>query len=1030
MSSRNSIVPIVGVGASAGGVEALQGFLMGMPRQPGLGIVVVTHLNPDRESALHEILARYTEMPVSVATHGVPVERDHIYVLPPDAILTIAKGRLAVVKPDHANRERKPIDLFLSSLAADRGEYAAAAILSGGDGDGTLGAKAVKERGGLTLAQVADGHGPAHPDMPDSAIVSGVIDLAVPANMMGPRLAEFARSLGLLDGQGSSQDRLDAHRLAICAILRNQLAHDFSAYKPKTFLRRVQRRMQVVQLATIDAYVERLKSDAGEAAALFRDLLINVTSFFRDADAFEVLGKTVVPKLFEGRGADDTIRVWVPGCATGEEVYSIAILLREHMETLGAPPKVQVFATDIDEHGLSIARAGRYPEALLDGVPAERRRRFFIPDGASWAITKEVRDLCTFSPHSVVRDPPFSQLDMVSCRNLLIYFGPEAQGQVIPIFHYALRPGGYLFLGTSENVSQFSDLFTPIDKKHRIFRSRDDGGGSVRRLPLSIAGLTPGRATDPRSRRGLPGAAALRHSVETRVLEQFAPPHVVINRDGDVVYYSARTGKYLEPAAGAPNRQLVAMVRRGLRLDVRTALRESVETGRMVTRNGLAVESDDERAQIVNLVIEPMPVNAGDEPLYMVLFVDHGSTLSREDALVRLHAAPEGAALHLERELRDTRERLQSLVEEYETALEELRSSNEELVSVNEELQSTNEEMEASKEELQSLNEELHTVNAELNGKVDALDVANSDLQNLFESSQLATVFLDRHLVIRTFTPAVSTIFNILPGDRGRPLTDLTSRISLPTLADDVRSVLAGKPAIDRRFDASDSGHSHLIRIAPYRNSLDRIDGGVVTFVDITSLAQAEAHLRTLVSELNHRVKNMLAIVIAIASQTARGATSVKSFQATFVGRLHAMAKSYELLSQENWTETSIGTLVEEQLRPFGLDRVTLKGPRLRLKPKSALSLGMILHELATNAAKHGALAAADGRLAVSWASGTNGAVTLEWRESGCPATGGQAMPGFGLKLIEQEMRYSLRGIIERTTTQDGLIVTLEFGGE
>jgi two-component system CheB/CheR fusion protein len=840
MSSRNSIIPIVGVGASAGGVEALQGFLAGMPHQPGLGIVVVTHLNPGRESALHEILARYTEMPVSVATHGVPVERDHIYVLPSDAILTIAEGRLAVAKSEPANRERKPIDLFLSSLAVDRGEYAAAAILSGGDGDGTLGAKAVKERGGLTLAQIADGHGPAHPDMPNSAIATGVVDLALPVNMMGPRLAEFARSLGVLNGQGS-QDRLDGLRLAICAILRNQLAHDFSGYKPKTFLRRVQRRMQVVQLSTIDAYVERLKSDAGEVVALFRDLLINVTSFFRDADAFETLGTAAIPKLFEGRDADDTIRVWVPGCATGEEVYSIAILLREHMDTLGVSPKVQVFATDIDEHALSIARGGRYPDALLDGISTERRRRFFVPDGASWVITKDVRDLCTFSPHSVVRDPPFSRLDLVSCRNLLIYFGPEAQGQVVPVFHYALRPGGYLFLGTSENVSQFSDLFSPVDKKHRIFRSRDDGGGSARRLPLWIAGPTPGRATDPRSRRALPGAAALRHSVETRVLEQFAPPHVVANRDGDIVYYSARTGKYLEPAAGIPNRQLVAMLRRGLRLDVRTALRESVETGRIVTRDGLAVEGEDARVQIVNLVIEPMPVRDGDEPLYLVLFVDHGSTLSREDALARLHAAPEGAAVHLERELRDTRERLQSLVEEYETALEELKSSNEELVSVNEELQSTNEEMEASKEELQSLNEELHTVNAELNGKVDALDVANSDLQNLFESSQLATVFLDHRLVIRTSTPAVSTIFNILPGDRGRPLTDLTSRISMPTLADDVRSVLAGQPAIDRRLDASDAGSSHLIRIAAYRNSLDQIDGVVVTFVDITSLAQAEA---------------------------------------------------------------------------------------------------------------------------------------------------------------------------------------------
>jgi two-component system, chemotaxis family, CheB/CheR fusion protein len=1030
------MVPIVGVGASAGGVEALQGFFGGMPKEPGMAFVVVTHLNPQRESLLHEVVARFTPMPVLVAAHGVRVERDHVYILPSDAVLTISGGRLDIRKPDPLHRERKPIDLFLSSLAVDQGEYAAAAILSGGDGDGTLGAKAIKQRGGLTMAQVRDGHGPTHPDMPQTAIATGFIDLAVPVAEMGPKLVDFARSLDLLDGMTEGADAqhgtpgaLDEVRLEICAILRTQLGHDFSGYKPKTFLRRVQRRMQVAQLATIEAYLDRLRADPAEVGALFRDLLINVTSFFRDADAFETLGRTVVPKLFEGRGADDTIRIWVPGCATGEEVYSIAILMREHIETLSAVPKVQVFATDIDEHALAIARAGRYPEGLLEGVSPDRRRRFFSADGGHLLIGKEVRDLCIFSPHSVLRDPPFSKLDMVSCRNLLIYFGPEAQNQVIPVFHYALRPGGYLFLGTSENVSQFSDLFGAIDKKHRIFRSREDGGATVRRLPLSIAGLAPGHSQESRIRRVMPAAAGLRHAVEARVLEQFAPPHVVVNRDGDVIHYSARTGKYLEAAVGVPNRQLVAMARRGLRLDLRTALREAVETGRSIIREGLAVESDDERVQIVTLTIEPMARNEGEEPLFLVLFADQGATLSRDEALARLHVPAEGAALQLERELRDTRERLQSLVEEYETALEELKSSNEELVSVNEESQSTNEELEASKEELQSLNEELHTVNTELSSKVDALDTANSDLQNLFESSQLATVFLDKDLVIRSFTPLVADIFNILPGDRGRPLTDLTSRIALPTLTADVRTTLTAGDIIERRIEAAENGRTYLVRLAPYRNSLNRVDGVVLTFVDVTSLARAEAHLRTLVSELNHRVRNMLAIVIAVTEQTARGATSVAAFHETFVGRLHAMAKSYALLSEENWTETSIRTLAREQLAPFGKSRVKLDGPEIRLKPKSALSLGMILHELATNAGKYGALSVAEGQVTVTWAQHRN-EIRLDWTETGGPAPAAPARLGFGLRLVDRETEHALGGKAELNFAHEGLIATLRFEGE
>ena len=836
---------MVGVGASAGGVEALESLFRGMPAEPGCAFVVVTHLSPDRRSLLPEIIARCTKMPVCEAVDGAVLKPNEVHVLPADALLDVQDGRLRVRKPSAVRRERRPIDIFFSALAQDQGECAAGVVLSGGDGDGTLGIKAIKERGGLTLAQAANGDGPQHPDMPDSAIATGMVDLAIPAHEMGARLAEFARSLNLFDDMAGAQRDADGQRAIkaarhdICAILRSQIGHDFSGYKEKTFLRRVQRRMQVNHIESLDPYVERLRQDPKEVGALFRDLLINVTNFFRDGDAFNVLQDQVIPKLFAGRGAEDAVRVWVPGCATGEEVFSIAILMREHMDTLAAAPRVQIFATDIDERALAVARAGRYPEALFDNVSPERRRRFFVHEDGSYLLAKEVRELCVFSPHSVIRDPPFSRLDLVSCRNLLIYFGPDVQNQVIPTFHYALKPGGYLFLGVSENVTQFGDLFTAIDKKNRVFRSREDVASSVR-VPLVVSGLRPAPFAPSRGagRRGLAGAA-LRQAVDTSMLERFAPAHVVVNRDADIVYYSAHTGKYLEATAGAPTRQLLTMARKGLRLELRALLREAIETDRLVTREGLAVETEDDRVQPVNLTIEPLGDQSGEERLFLVVFADVGPVLS-PDAAASLPSADNEVAVHLERELRDTRERLQSLIEEYETALEELKSSNEELVSVNEELQSTNEELEASKEELQSLNEELHTVNAELSAKVEQLDQANSDLTNLFASTRVATVFLDNKLIIRNYTPAVSQIFNILPGDRGRPLTDLVSRVPVPTLAEDVRLVLASGEILERSIvDEAEASH-YLLRLVPYRDSDLKIEGVVVTFVDVSSVTRVE----------------------------------------------------------------------------------------------------------------------------------------------------------------------------------------------
>jgi two-component system CheB/CheR fusion protein len=1026
--------PIVGVGASAGAVEALEGFFRGMPDSPGLAFVVVTHLSPGRNSMLPEIVARFTSLPVHSITDGMRVEMNSVYLLPHDAVLGIRDRTLHVWAQVAATRERRPIDVFFGALAEDIGELAAGVVLSGADSDGTLGVKAIKENGGLTLAQSPDGFGPHHPDMPDSAISTGLVDFAVPVEQMGAKLAEFARGAYEFDAIVASehgkisQARVDEAHDAICTLLRNQVGHDFSGYKTKTFLRRVQRRMQVLQIDTPEAYVARLAATPREVTALFRDLLINVTSFFRDPEAFDSLSENVLARLFERRGAENPVRVWVPGCATGEEVYSIAMLLRERMAGLDDAPRVQVFATDIDERALAVARAARYPAALLDGVTQARRERFFMADGGSYVVAKDVRELCIFSPHSVIRDPPFSRIDLVSCRNLLIYLGTEIQKQVIPTLHYALRQDGYLFLGTSENVSQFDNLFTAVDKKHRIFQRRADVAPAVR-LPAHLPAFRAGHVTPAPSRPAV-GVTALRQMVDSHVLERFAPPHVLVTRDGDVVYYSGRTGKYLEAAPGVPSRQLFAMARKGLGLDLRAVFRESVESGRSVMREGVAVESEGGRVQVISLTVEPLPVGTHSERLYLVVFADQGPVLTRDEVLTQAQAMHDGTALQVEKELRDTRERLQSVIEEYETALEELKSSNEELVSVNEELQSSNEELEASKEELVSLNEELHTVNLELNGKIEALDRSNSDLRNLFESTSVATVFLDRELVIRSYTPSIDSIFSIRPSDRGRPITELASRFALADLKQDIATVFNTEQPRQRRVASMDGSSHYLVRLSPYRNADLQTEGVVIAFVDITSLVKGEERQQVLISELQHRTRNLLSVIQSIAKQTLARDPSLE----TFVSRLSALGRLQGLVGDAHHGLVDLGDIVRLELNALGVadsDRIAVSGPAVPLGFRNVQTVALVLHELATNALKYGALTDDGARLDVCWqvVAGDRHANSLvfDWHESGLKTTPDTSKTGFGRQLIEKALKFSLHASTELTFNTDGVSCHIEI---
>ncbi len=611
-------------------------------------------------------------------------------------------------------------------------------------------------------------------------------------------------------------------------------------------------------------------------------------------------------------------------------------------------------------------------------------------------------------------------MDLISCRNLLIYFAAEAQRQVLPIFHYALRPGGFLFLGKSETIGRFSELFSAVDKNNCVYQSRETG--APHRMPLFVNGLHPA----PFAARGagapvVASGGQLRQTAEARIAEKFGPPHVIVNEEGDIIHYSTRTGKYLEAPYGAPTRQLLTIARKELRLDLRSALRAAIESHSPVTREAVAFEDGEQGVEHVTLTVEPLPDRAAGRPLFLVAFEEKKPFApdAPEAASARVRAAEDEGPNQTELELRDTRERLQGTIEEYETALEELKSANEELVSLNEEMQSSNEELELTKEELQSLNEELQTVNHELYAKIDELDRANADLTNLFASTNVATIFLDRGLVIRSFTPAVSLLFNVIASDKGRPLADLAIKLDYPALQADIASVLASGAPMEKRVHKNEAAAPYyLARLTPYRDTSGAIDGVVATFVDVTGLAASEERQRTLVSELNHRVKNSLAVIMAIAQQTLARSSSPEDFSKAFFARLHAMARSHELLSRENWGEVGVEPTLRQALAPYcpsGCERVSFSGQELKLTPELALSLGMIFSELATNAVKYGALSTESGRVAIDWtmSGAKNGAapeLTLNWRESGGPLAKTPEKIGFGLNVVQREVEYSHSG--------------------
>ncbi len=822
---------IVGIGASAGGLQAFKTFFANMPTDSGMAFVLVQHLDPQHRSMLVELLSSATAMPVVEAADGLLVTTDHVYVIPPNATLRIAEGKLRVSKPAPAREHRRPVDTFFLSLAEDQQENAVCVILSGSGSDGTEGLREVKEQGGLTIAQAAfDEH--AMSGMPTSATATGLVDYVLPIEEMPAKLVAYSKHLLTVEPhKGADGTREDAveHLAKICSLVRSKLGHDFGQYKEKTLVRRIQRRMQVLQIDAMPDYIERLRKEPNECELLFRELLIGVTHFFRDQPTFDALETQVIPHLIHNKGADDTVRVWVPACATGEEVYSIAILLKEAVHKRDAGPRFQMFATDIDDRAVAVARAARYRKSQLADMPAARREQWFVADGDHWCPVKEIREMCIFSTHSVVRDPPFSRLDLISCRNLLIYLEPALQERLIRTLHYALAPGGYLFLGTSENVTRQSGLFVALEQKHRIFQRRDVQA-SLPQIPAPAGTGSPGRTADR-------SVALAENGIEKnarRLMDKHAPAYVVVDGNHDILRFSGQTERYLGPTPGAASLNLFNLIRRGLRPAARAALAKALATRQPVTYEGLAIEVAGRR-QLVDLVVEPLPDSSAGH--CVVAFLDRRAAASGNGAIeeAQPHSADE-----LERELRATRERLEATIDQLETSNEEMKSANEEYQSVNEELQSTNEELETSKEEMQSINEELQTVNAELNSKNEMLVRLNSDLRNLLDSTQIATLFLDRQLRIKNFTPPMTDLFHVRDGDRGRPVTEIVSRFSYDGLRKDAARVMRDLSMIERTVRINEDGLVFLMRLRPYRTVDDVIDGVVVTFVDISGRARLE----------------------------------------------------------------------------------------------------------------------------------------------------------------------------------------------
>jgi two-component system CheB/CheR fusion protein len=1154
-TSDNSAVPVVGLGASAGGIEALGQFFDTMPADSNLVFVVVLHLDPTRQSLLSSILSHHTAMPVIEIEDGIEIAPNKVYVIAPNYDLTLDGNALRLTDPAQPRGHRHPVDVLFQSLAEQRAERSAAIILSGTGTNGTQGLREVKANGGLILVQ--DPATASFDGMPRSAIGAGLADhVLAPADMPAALLRYFQHGyVAAPDGLGTLPGSKQPGLESLFGLLRAHSGHDFHVYKPATLRRRINRRMSLASLSSLDEYIARLRSDPVEVKALVRDLLISVTSFFRDEDAWTALDDIVISQLVADRAAGASIRVWVPACATGEEAYSVAMLLQERAEAAHKQFDLKIFASDIQDDNLNVARAGVYPSASVETMAPERYLRFFDRLDGSYQVRKSLRDLVVFARQNLLHDPPFSRMDLITCRNMLIYVDPDAQKRALALFHFALREGGRLFLGSAETVGRSDDLFETVSKKWRIYRR----SGPTRHDIVDFPRLG-GQASGSRQQEVLPAAEPLvrvSEAARRALLDRYAPASVLIDQRGRVLYFHGDTGDYLKQPNGEPTRDLLAMAREGLLAKLRGAIQTAIADKQEIRFDTQIRQGDVVRTVVVTLF--PLAALPPTSAMTLVTFEPAASELPAAPSMKGIREEHEAASV-LESELRSTRAELQGTIEQLESVNEELKASNEEATSMNEELQSTNEELETSREELQSFNEELHSVNSQLQHKINELDQTSNDLANLLSGTEIATVFLDTEFRIQWFSPATKPLLELVLSDVGRPISHFARKFDDERLLDDADTVLAKLTPIEVEI-RGDDGKWFLRRILPYRTRDNRIASLVVTFIDITERRQAtdaideariyaEAivatarqplvvldaglhvrsanrafytlldttpdaaqHLRLyelgngewdipelrrlldevlprderfdgvevglgpvgpdqrtmllnarklarnggreelillaieeitqrkrdaarqdmLIGELNHRVKNVLATVLAIMAQTFRQSASPGDFQTAFEGRLHALAQAHDLLAEKEWLGTRLDQIVRQTLAPYSLldsSRIVMDGPSLTVRSQRGVALVMILHELTTNAAKHGALSVPNGKLAVTWRLIDDGAserIHLLWTETGGPNVTQPTRQGFGTKLIRRSTVHELGGEAHIEYLAEGLRCALIF---
>lgn len=1099
-------VPVIGIGASAGGLEALRDMLAAARPPTNMAFVIVQHLDPNYESMLAQLLDRAGPLHVLQCEGGEELRPDHVYIIPPGRGLALQGGRLQLTEFAQPRGLRRPIDDFFVSLATDQQANAACVILSGTGADGSTGLRAIKEHGGVCVVQQPETA--KYDGMPLAAVSTGLVDyVKQPGEILDCLSAFFGRSTG--DAQEEEAKLVADHVDDLCHTLRNTVGHDFSGYKRSTLVRRVERRMHVLSIDTGRAYLQRVRSDPVECEALFRDLLINVTRFFRDPDMFEALRlKVIEPLLRESDGED--IRVWVPGCSSGEEAYSIAMLFAEAARRLDIANSVQIFASDIDEQMLGIAREGVYPAAALADIPSPMRERWTMPHGEHFSIIGPIRDLIRFSNHSVVKDPPFSRIDLVSCRNLLIYFDDRLQQSVMPILHYALRPGGYLFLGPSESIGRFDHLFPAIDHHARIFE-RSPGSPTY---PIDLPGGERGatRRRDDSGRRISERKQGETTTAVQRLAEKYGPPSMVVNQDGAVLAAFGKLSRYFDfPVTRTGGTNAISLAKPGLRDVLGPLLRQARDSKKRVVARQVDVLTDY-GVQPIEAVCEPLP-----DGTLLAVFHDRGAFQPFDDPDLADIENSDDHMDALEEELRHTRHKLRTAVEELETANEELKSSNEEMMSMNEELQSTN--------------EELATVNDELKSKVDQLTVANADLRNFFESTDLAVIVLDQALRVRSFTDAATRIFPLQPADRGRLLADVASKLDSETYLDDARAVADNGSPMQRRVQTREGDRTLSLRVLPYRNQHGKVDGATLVLTDITDALSLERNLADererlglairaggigiweycaqtgelildgasrsmlglpaegtlhlnealrrivpedrneveerlnetvhngtdveatirigtpdeiqghlkgfgrliagsdpkrivgtfidmtaeytvaetralMLREMNHRVKNLFAIVSAMISAVGRSHNDVRTYSEDLRERIAALGKAHSLAAPSGDQQSiPLRDLLETTLAPYHEHApITLEGPDLLIERGCLSSLALIFHEWTTNAAKYGVLDGRDGTLSVHWHIAED-QVLLEWREDGKGPVNLKETSGFGTVLVTASAR-------------------------